>query len=93
MQPAEHQRLSGPEAAHYLGISASTLSKLRVFGGGPKFHKLGRRVVYDSSDLDDWFAARQRSSTSDNGAAGQPAPRNRRCRDAAREGREAAARQ
>ena len=69
MQPAQHQRLSGPEAAHYLGISASTLSKLRVFGGGPKFHKLGRRVVYDSSDLDDWFAARQRSSTSDSGAA------------------------
>jgi predicted DNA-binding transcriptional regulator AlpA len=93
MQPAEHQRLSGPEAAHYLGISASTLSKLRVFGGGPKFYKLGRRVVYDSSDLDDWFAARQRSSTSDSGAAGQPAPRNRRGRDAAREGREAAARQ
>src|SRR5438445_213494 len=58
MHPAEHQRLSGPEAAQYLGISASTLSKLRVFGGGPKFHKLGRRVVYDTRDLDGWFSAR-----------------------------------
>jgi hypothetical protein len=80
MHPAEHKRLSGPDAAQYLGISASTLSKLRVFGGGPKFHKLGRRVVYDSRDLDGWFEARQRSSTSDSGSAG-PARGKRRPRD------------
>jgi predicted DNA-binding transcriptional regulator AlpA len=92
MHPAEHQRLSGPEAAQYLGISASTLSKLRVFGGGPKFHKLGRRVVYDTRDLDGWFSARQRSSTSDSGGARPPARRNRRARDAVvPEVREAAA--
>jgi hypothetical protein len=51
MHPAEHHKVSAPEAAKYLGLSASTLSKLRVFGGGPKFHKLGRRVVYDTRDL------------------------------------------
>jgi predicted DNA-binding transcriptional regulator AlpA len=67
MHPAEYRKLNAPEAAQYLGISASTLSKLRVFGGGPKFHKLGRRVVYDIRDLDVWFEARQRSSTSDTG--------------------------
>ena len=71
MHPTEYRRLSGHEAARYLGISASTLSKLRVFGGGPKFHKLGRRVVYDTRDLDGWFEARQRSSTSDSGEAGR----------------------
>ena len=39
------QRLSVREAAQYLGLSASTLNKLRVFGGGPTFLKLGRRVA------------------------------------------------
>ena len=45
MQIHQHRKVSAAEAAQYLGISSSTLSKLRVFGGGPKFHKLGRRVV------------------------------------------------
>ena len=61
--PGRTSQSTAPEAAQYLGISASTLSKLRVFGGGPKFHKLGRRVVYDIRDLDGWFETRQRSST------------------------------
>jgi hypothetical protein len=82
MHPIEHRRLGGTEAARYLGISASTLSKLRVFGGGPKFHKLGRRVIYDTRDLDGWFDARQRLSTSDSGETGPSAGRKRRPRDA-----------
>ena len=32
MQIHEHRKVSAPEAAQYLGISASTLSKLRVLG-------------------------------------------------------------
>ena len=50
-----HRKLNSPEAAEYLGISASTLSKRRVDGGGPKYLKLGRRVVYDTRDLDGWL--------------------------------------
>jgi predicted DNA-binding transcriptional regulator AlpA len=66
MHPAEHRKLiSAPQAADYLGLSASTLSKRRVFGGGPKYLKLGRRVVYDTRDLDDWLDAHRRASTSD----------------------------
>ncbi len=56
-------------AATYLGLSVSTLNKLRVFGGGPVFLKLGRRVVYDLADLDDWLASKRRRSTSDQGGA------------------------
>ena len=56
-------------AATYTGLSASTLNKLRVFGGGPVFLKLGRRVVYDPADLDAWLAERRRRSTSDSGQA------------------------
>jgi len=67
MHPHNNRRLDSAEAAQYLGISASTLSKRRVFGGGPKYLKLGRRVVYDIRDLDTWLAAHRRVSTSDRG--------------------------
>lgn len=53
-----------PEAAAYCGSSKSTLEKLRLTGGGPKFLKLGRRVVYDPDDLDAWLASKKRLSTS-----------------------------
>jgi len=53
------------EAAVHARISVSALDKLRCFGGGPEFYKLGRRVVYDSADLDAWLASQKRRSTSD----------------------------
>lgn len=52
-------------AARHLGISKSTLEKLRVFGGGPSFMKLGRSVRYRISDLDVWMSDRVVCSTSD----------------------------
>jgi len=55
------------DAAAHTGLSISTLNKLRVFGGGPVFLKLGRRVAYDIADLDAWLASRRRRSTSDDG--------------------------
>ena len=51
-------------AADYLGLSPRTLEKLRILGGGPMYHKLGRRVVYAIEDIDQWAAARRRASTS-----------------------------
>lgn len=51
-------------AADYLGLSPWTLEKLRILGGGPVYHKLGRRVVYAIEDIDQWAAARRRTSTS-----------------------------
>lgn len=56
--------LSAPEAASYCGSSASTFAKLRLYGGGPVFLKIGRRVVYDVEDLDAWLAMHRRTSTS-----------------------------
>lgn len=58
-------RLSVDEAARYTGVSTSTLNKLRVYGGGPVFLKIGRRVAYDTADLDGWLQAKRRSSTSE----------------------------
>lgn len=34
--------------------SAKALGKLATVGGGPRFHKAGRAVVYKKSDLDAW---------------------------------------
>jgi predicted DNA-binding transcriptional regulator AlpA len=53
------------EAAEYCGSSASTFEKLRLFGGGPRYIKIGRRVVYDPADLDAWMAENRRRTTSD----------------------------
>lgn len=45
-----------PQAAAYLGISVSTLNKMRCYGGGPFYYKAGSRVVlYDRADLDSWL--------------------------------------
>lgn len=64
---ATSHRLNVEAAASYTGLSVSTLNKLRVFGGGPIFYKLGRRVAYDTADLEAWLAERRRRSTSDDG--------------------------
>jgi hypothetical protein len=51
-------------AADYTGLAMSTLEKMRVFGGGPMYLKLGRVVRYRRVDLDAWLAERLIDSTS-----------------------------
>jgi predicted DNA-binding transcriptional regulator AlpA len=63
-QIARRRLRTGP-AAEYVGLSERTLEKLRVIGGGPRYAKLGRAVVYDTADLDRWVEERQRTSTSE----------------------------
>jgi Helix-turn-helix domain len=59
-------KLSTRDAARFLGVSASMLAKLRISsGGGPLFSKLGRRVIYDVIDLEEWSASRKRRHTSE----------------------------
>ena len=60
--------LDARRAAQQLGLSTSTLAKLRLSGDGPAYCKLGRRVVYRPEDLTEWLSTRRRRSTSDNGA-------------------------
>ncbi|MFK8251791.1 helix-turn-helix transcriptional regulator [Ancylobacter terrae] len=58
------------EAAQIVGLGKSTLDKLRISGGGPRFVKVGgRRVLYDPADLREWLDGLKRRSTSDRGAA------------------------
>lgn len=59
-------KLRAPAAAAFLGLSASTLAKMRLRGDGPPYSKAGQRVVvYDVADLDAWLASRKRRSTSE----------------------------
>jgi len=37
-----------------LAVAEKTLSKMITVGGGPKYRKFGRRVVYTLTDLNDW---------------------------------------
>ena len=53
------------EAASFLGVSKSWLDKHRVNGGGPAYLKIGRRVVYDLNDLEQFAAERRCRNTSD----------------------------
>ncbi|MCY4592720.1 MAG: helix-turn-helix domain-containing protein [Alphaproteobacteria bacterium] len=48
------------EAAAVVGLSYRTLSRYRVTGGGPPFHKFGCRVLYARFDLEAWIEARLR---------------------------------
>lgn len=64
----QKRKLRTKEAAHYVGLSPSTMEKRRVYGNGPRYTKLGRVVVYDVMDLDAWVSANSRTSTSDLGA-------------------------
>jgi len=66
VRPAPPARyLNNDEAAQHLGLSPRTLEKQRVIGGGPKFRKFGRRVMYAVVDLDAWADARSFDTTSD----------------------------
>ena len=56
-------RLNTIEAAKYLGVSVSYLKKLRAAGGGPKFYKVGKRVIYEAGELDRWLAGQAHSAS------------------------------
>jgi len=63
---AQPQRyLTNDEAADYLRLSPRTLEKQRIIGGGPRFRKFGRRVMYAVADLDNWASERSFETTSD----------------------------
>lgn len=61
--------LTTREAASRLRIGESTLTKLRIYGGGPTFHRIGRRVVYSATTLDTWAQRATFETTSQYGGA------------------------
>lgn len=53
------------EAARYLGVAPASLAKMRCWGGGPEYLKLGRKVAYERPALDSWREQRRVKNTSD----------------------------
>jgi excisionase family DNA binding protein len=58
-QPAT---LNVSEAAFYLGVSQSTLNTWRTRGNGPRFVRLGRKILYRLAALDDFLLSNERGS-------------------------------
>jgi len=58
--------LNTEQAARRLGLAKRTLENKRVSGIEPiPFVKLGRKVLYDPRDLEQWLNARRFRSTSE----------------------------
>lgn len=57
--------LNAADVANLLNLSTSTLAKMRLSGNTPKYIKMGRRVAYRQSDLDEWIEAQSFQSTSE----------------------------
>lgn len=53
------------EAAKQYGLSRSWLAKLRVYGQGPAYIKVGRRVLYDASTFEQWLEQHRRNNTAE----------------------------
>jgi excisionase family DNA binding protein len=62
-QPEEF--LTPKQAAAYLRVSKSYLDKLRVYGGGPRFLRFGRKILYRERELNAWAEQRSFGSTSE----------------------------
>ena len=56
--------LTTEEAAAHCRLSPRTLEKFRCVGGGPRYLKRGRRVLYPPLDLAEWMTAEVRCSPS-----------------------------
>jgi len=46
------------EAAAFLGVKPCTLEAWRCRKRGPRYAKLGSRVMYDQQELENWFVSR-----------------------------------
>jgi predicted DNA-binding transcriptional regulator AlpA len=57
--------LPQPEASAFLRLSERTLERHRIAGTGPKFVRLGRRIVYRRADLEAWVDENTFRSTSE----------------------------
>jgi predicted DNA-binding transcriptional regulator AlpA len=63
------RKILRPDEVHErTGVSVETLKYWRAQGRGPRWYKLGRRVVYNLADVDAWLDE-QRGATGPSTAA------------------------
>jgi predicted DNA-binding transcriptional regulator AlpA len=61
----DDQILDARAAEALTGLRVATLAKMRCMGGGPVYHKLGRRVGYRRADLLQWLNERRVRNTTE----------------------------
>lgn len=71
--PDPESLLSEAATCDLTGLAERTLQRKRLDGSGPRFVKLGRRVLYRRADVLAWIAANTHASTSAVTVAAQPA--------------------
>ena len=69
MQTIDILAVNEDEASKLVGVSVSSLHKMRMRGDGPPYAKVGQRVRYRPSDLAAFVASRIVRSTSEQVAA------------------------
>ncbi len=69
--------LTTAEAAHHVGLAASTLAKMRVYKGGPVWVQLAGAVRYRVADLDAWLMANRTGLEDEQRRESPPARRKR----------------
>ena len=55
-----------PESADYIKSNTKTMDRWRETGFGPVFVKIGHRVFYQKSSLDDFINRQRRTHTGEN---------------------------
>jgi Helix-turn-helix domain len=63
--------LTTRQAAELSGLSVSYLNKLRCYGGGCPYLKIGRKCIYRRDQFEAWLAQHQYTSTSEYPASQQ----------------------
>lgn len=53
------------DVASLLRVSRSLLAKWRMVGRGPRFTKVGRRILYETAEVSAWLKTQRRTSTLD----------------------------
>lgn len=64
------------DLATRLGLSPQTLRRWRMWGHGPRYHRLGgprSRALYRQEEVERWLAEREAGSTSEEAARAQVA--------------------
>ena len=62
-EPAREMAWDTVQAAAALSLSVTWLEQLRLKGGGPRYVKVGRRVLYRPEDVAAWLRSNLRGST------------------------------
>lgn len=63
---SRREYLTVPQMSELTSIPPSTLNKYRLYGEGPRYIRVGGRILYRREDVDAWLLGLARKSTAEN---------------------------